>query len=110
MVKIKVENTGINLTRVGNITNGCKHPVLIYSNSEQSTSFKLQWSYRTINKEGSADTSKVVSTNPKSLPHFYLEIRKRLRSYFNKSENLAALLSEHHPKDAILCVRHGYQL
>lgn len=101
LIKIRVENTGINLTRVGNITEGCKYPVFIYSDGEQSTSFELQWSSKIKNTEASLDISKVVGKDSKSLPHFYLEMRKRLRSYFNKSENLVSLLSEHHPKDAI---------
>jgi AraC-like DNA-binding protein len=101
---ISVKNTGINLSHTAEITAACKKSVGVQGRGSDETTFELQWLFPT-EEAGPPSTAPEpplpdASYTEKFLPAFYAEIRKRLQSYFTKSENLIAKLSIYHPKDA----------
>ena len=99
-LKISVKNTGINLTKITEIAQGLKQQLIIQDDAEKGTLFELCWPFNFRDQPDNGLSQKAIDV-PNRLPRFYAEIRKRLRSHFTKAENLVALLSTHHPKDAV---------
>ena len=99
-MKISLKNTGSNLIRITEITQGLKPQFVIQADEGQGTLFELKWPFKSSDKPNNGLSQNLIDV-PKHLPSFYAEIRKRLRSHFTKAENLVALLSTHHPKDAV---------
>jgi AraC-like DNA-binding protein len=97
MFFLEVENTGINLIPVNQISNHChysftSHPL------ENGTLYRMALPIgRTVQ---GTDTSDPAKSSASELPRFYAEVRKRLRSHFTQAEMLAAALSDGHPQEA----------
>ena len=99
LLKISIKNTGINLARILEITQGLKQEVVIQTEGDTGTFFELTLHVQQKKPEEN-EFKQIIFDVTKRLPSFYAEIRKRLYSHFTKAENLVALLSTHHPKDA----------
>ena len=97
---IQVTNTGINLSLVSEITQSCKQPVVIKGNSETKQT-RFEWRLQ-VGLPGEAQEKNTWDAAPrnKNIPEYYGEIRKRLRSYFSKADNLVAQLSILYPREA----------
>ncbi len=99
-LEILVRNTGINLSRVIQITEEFKHRVAIKSTGSEETIYELQLEFQEpVNFPGEIPKNKKPNSS-QILPIFYTKVRRHLQSHFTKSENLIALLSSRHPKDA----------
>lgn len=96
-LKIFLCVTGINLSRVNEITKDFKHQVIVEGDKKGGTIYELQWQ---LEKQESSSIQSNDNIH-KVLPGFYAKVRGYLQSYFTKSDNLIAFLSTHHPKDAI---------
>jgi AraC-like DNA-binding protein len=80
---LAVSNTGIDLHAYTGILNGFHLPAQVFKQEPNGTRFEI--------KLGKALNGTVVETSPQkntSENNFYLEIQHRLRSHFNKTENL----------------------
>ncbi len=79
---LSVTNTGISLHAYTGVLKGFRLPAHIFENGRLSTRFEIQL--------GKALNGSVVKTIPQKSTdnNFYLEIQQRLRSHFNKTENL----------------------
>ncbi|NJN42918.1 MAG: AraC family transcriptional regulator [Flammeovirgaceae bacterium] len=96
--KIQITNTGINLVLNLEIVNGCKLPVKASSSSVNSTQFEIEIDLFT---ESISDSIAIERINgPNFIPDYYAEIRKRLRSHFNKSDSLVETLLRSNPREA----------
>ncbi len=100
---IQVTNTGINLTLNLEIVNACKFPVHVRSVTDNSTLFEIGID---LFNESSVDSNEEERVNgPNYIPDYYAEIRKRLRSHFNKSDNLVETLLRSNPREAAFLKR-----
>ncbi|MBX2956971.1 MAG: helix-turn-helix domain-containing protein [Cyclobacteriaceae bacterium] len=80
---LSVTNTGIDLHAYTGVLKGFRLPARIFENGPNATRFEIQL--------GKALNGAAVKTAPQkniSDNNFYLEIQHRLRSHFNKTENL----------------------
>jgi AraC-like DNA-binding protein len=99
-LRILIRNTGINLSRVAQITEDFKRRVSIKSPESGGTIFELELEFQEP-FNFYAEISESEKTNSHHiLPIFYTKVRRHLQSHFTKTENLIALLSSGHPKDA----------
>lgn len=98
--KIEVNNTGINLSQVSEITRSCKQPLTIKGNTEMKQTL-FEWTLP-VNLPG--EDQEIIPSDEtgkkQELPRYYDEIRKRLRSHFSKADNLVAQLSIMYPREA----------
>ena len=99
-LEILIQNSGINLSRVGQITEDFKHRVAIKSPESGGTIYNLQLEFQEPFNSSRTITENKKTNNPRNLPIFYTKVRRHLQSHFTKAENLIALLSSRHPKDA----------
>jgi len=98
---IEIENTGINLFRMGEITAQNSYSIEVNPKSN-GTIFKLTiplfQETPTVNQD--------IKTNaPNNIPQFYAEIQKRLRSHFTEAEKHMASLEQSRPKEAAFMQR-----
>lgn len=80
---LSVSNTGIDLHAYTGVLKGFLLPAHVFENGPNSTRFEIQL--------GKALNGAVIETLPQKNTlenNFYLEIQHRLRSHFNKTENL----------------------
>jgi AraC-like DNA-binding protein len=95
-LSIEVENNGINLIPVSNITTQghhfCCHAL------QNGTVYTLTLP---LNDQSTKEDEELnLAANHAKLPQFYAEMRKRLRSHFTQSEKLVAALSQSKPLEA----------
>jgi AraC-like DNA-binding protein len=99
-LKLVVENTGVNISRVGEITKGMRNAVTIYADDDKSTRYEIHW-----HLEKPIEATPSVSTGilhpPDNVRGFYAAIRNRMSNHFNKEEQKMALLASEKPKEAI---------
>ena len=97
MLYLEVENTGINLIPVNQISNHCIHPFTGYP-LDNGTLYRLALPIgRTVPAPNTQDPGRSTTSE---LPHFYAEVRNRLRSHFTQAEMLAAAVSNGQPQEA----------
>ena len=98
--KIRLNNTGINLSLISEITQSCKQPVMIKGNTETKQTL-FEWSLSvSLSGEDQENSSVGKAGNEQKIPKYYDEIRKRLRSHFSNADNLVAQLSIMYPREA----------
>ena len=99
-LKLVVENTGVNLSRIGEITKGTRNAVIIHADRVKSTAYEIHWVL-----EKPIDDTPSVSTNilhpPDDVRGFYAAVRNRMSVHFKKQENRMAILASDKPKEAI---------
>jgi AraC-like DNA-binding protein len=99
-IRIQVRNTGINLSQVSEITQSCKQLVMIKGITENKQTM-FEWSMAvSLEEDQQKYDMEVKPGNKKTIPEYYDEIRKRLRSHFSKADNLVAQLSILYPREA----------
>jgi AraC-like DNA-binding protein len=99
---IRIRNTGMDLSRVNEITRGCSQRVEVNANNEKretSFSFTVPVTIPDLQVETKERPSLTIGNT--IIPEYYNEIRKRLLSHFSKAENLVAQLSILYPKEAV---------
>lgn len=99
-LKIRIENTGVNLSRISEITVQTRQPVAVRSEQPKSTLFEIQWQLE----------KPLVTTavQPSTAPHppddvrrFYASVRSRMSLHLQKQMNPMAVLAEKDPKGAV---------
>lgn len=98
--KIVLQNTGINLSRIGEITHHIKNCVIVQNDIMGGTIYELQWQLEQSLPSANEVNSNIHCVFPQVLPSFYTKVRRHLQSHFTKADNLIALLSSRNPKDA----------
>lgn len=92
--------TGINLSRIGQLTKDIKQQVHVQSEENRGTLYELQWQLHHSLPSIDETNGIIRSVFPQILPDFYAQVRKHLQSHFTKTDNLIASLNSHHPKNA----------
>jgi len=92
--------TGINLSRIGQLTNDIKQRVHVQSEVNGGTHYELQWQLHHSLSSDEETNYKMRPILPQILPNFYAQVRKHLQSHFTKTDNLIASLTSRHPKNA----------
>ena len=99
-LKLFVENTGVNLSRIGEIAAKTRNPVIIHAENEKSTAYEIHW-----HLEKPLEDIPSVSENtlhpPDNVRGFYAAVRNRMRVYFKKQDNKMAVLAAQNPKEAV---------
>ena len=100
-LKISIKNTGINLSRVAEITHSCKQKMIVRGNNVlKQTEFWFQLPLTMPGELRSKGEKTAAGLDKKHIPEYYDEIRKRLKSHFSKADTLVAQLSILYPKEA----------
>jgi AraC-like DNA-binding protein len=97
---IRIENSGINLSRISTITKGISLPVRIDGDERHRTVYYFDIAKTTNGIIRPRETILVKSRANTNIPAFYAEIRKRLQSYNSSDEKIALLTKVHNPADA----------
>ena len=98
--KLRIINTGIDLSIVSEITKCCKSSLAVKGDTQIKQTLFV-WSIPVTFPETEEDTDMPPAYfNKITIPSYYDEIRKRLRSHFSKAENLVAQLSLQYPREA----------
>ena len=99
--KVRINNTGINLSSVSEITQCCKQPVKVKGDTKlKQTLFEWSLPVSLVEETQEKSSSAAEVGNKNKIPKYYDEIRKRLRSHFSKADNLVAQLSIMYPREA----------
>jgi AraC-like DNA-binding protein len=99
-LKLVVENTGVNISRVKEIALNMQNPVIVHADRDKSTAYEIHW-YLEKPLEAPPSVSTEISHPPDNVRNFYAAVRNRLSSHFKKQENRLAILAEENPKDAV---------
>ena len=99
-VKLVIENTGVNLSRIGEITKGMRHAVIIDADKPKSTAYEIHW---VLEKpiETPPSVSEAVLHPPDDVRGFYAAVRSRMSVHFKKQEHKMAVLAAEKPKEAV---------
>jgi AraC-like DNA-binding protein len=99
-LNVQVQNSGADLSRIGEITKHCKFPVKIYTPEERGTIYELRWELE--RQPNYSNENLYPNANiPPQIRGFYAEIRKRLRSHFTQIEHKISALAAKNPQDAV---------
>lgn len=93
---LEVENTGIDLLVVKQISNDCNYS---FTGNELTNGSLFRLSLPMKGTALSLKDSEVKNVSANNLPRFYVEVRKRLRSHFSQSDKLVAVLSTNRPQE-----------
>ena len=106
-IKIDIENSGVNLSRIGEITAKLKHPCIVHNQYDNKTIYELQWHLKRP-----ADLEVPPLNPPKGgafgehppydVRHYFDSIRQRMSKAFSRQETLYDILLKKNPQDAIL--------
>ncbi len=100
-IKIEIENSGVNLSRIGEIVVRLKNTCVVHAQYDNKTIYELQWHLKRPH-----DLAMPPSVNtehpPDNVRHFYDAVRKRMTQAFNKTENLYDVLLKNNPQEAVL--------
>lgn len=99
-LKLVVENTGVNISRIGEITKATRNAVIIHADRDKSTAYEIHW---ILEKplETNPSVSPTVSHPPDDVRGFYAAVRNRMSVHFKKQQNRLAILAVDKPKEAI---------
>jgi AraC-like DNA-binding protein len=99
-VKLVVENTGVNLSRIGEIPLRTRNPVIVHADKDKSTAYEIHWH---LEKpiEDTPSVSPSISHPPDDVRGFYAAVRNRMSVHFKKQENRMAVLAAQNPKEAV---------
>ena len=98
--KLIIKNSGINLSRNEEVTHACKLQVAVVSLSDNTTQYEIEIDM--LEERELPDSTPAVRANGSNYTlDYYIEVRKRLRTNFFKSDNLVEVLSRQNPREAI---------
>ncbi len=97
---IFLQVTGINLSRIGQLTKDIKQQVYVRPEINGGTIYELQWSLHHSLSSIEGTNGQMRMTFPQILPNFYAQVRKHLQSHFTKTDNIIASLHSRDPKNA----------
>ena len=98
---IEIENTGINLMRMTELVAQNLYPFEVFSTSN-GTLYRMTIP---LHLNSLAEEQVIKSNSSSSIPQFYAEIRKRLRSQFTEADKHIATLEQSRPKEAAFMQR-----
>ena len=100
-LRIEIENSGVNISRIGEITERLKNPCIVHREYDNKTIYELQWH---LKRPADLETPPSVFTEHPAydVRHYFDQIRKRMTRAFNKTETLYDILLKKNPQDAIL--------
>lgn len=99
-LQILIENTGVNLSRIGEIVSKTRNEVLVHGEHDKSTIFEIRWYL----KKSREDAPVIPPDNlhpPDAVRKFYASVRDRMSLYFRKNEDKMAVLMAQNPPAAI---------
>ncbi len=99
-VIIKIENSGINLGRISQITTDSILPVRIDDGERGRTIYYFDIAKMQSDIDEPVETLVEKRKATINVPAFYAEIRKRLQSHSNSAEKMLLLTKVHNPADA----------
>ena len=99
-LKLVVENTGVNLSRIGEISTKTRNPVIVHAGDEKRTAYEIHW-----HLEKPIEDTPSVSPNtlhpPDDVRGFYAAVRNRMSMHFRKQDNRMAVLTTQNPKEGV---------
>lgn len=99
-MKLVVENTGVNLSRISEIATKTRNPVIVHADRDKSTAYEIHWHLEN-QVETSPFASATISHPPDDVHSFFAAVRNQMRGHFKKQASKMAVLAAEKPKDAI---------
>jgi AraC-like DNA-binding protein len=99
-LKLVVENTGVNLSRIGEITKGTRNRVIVHTDRAKSTAYEINWELQKP-IEATPSVSTTVLHPPDDVRGFYAAVRQRMSVHFKRQVDSLAVLAAESPKDAV---------
>ena len=99
-MKLVVENTGVNLSRVGEIATKTLNPVIVHADRDKSTAYEIQWHLERP-LETSPALSAMIAHPPDDVRSFFAAVRNQMSSHLKKQPNRMAVLAAEKPKEAV---------
>ena len=99
-LKLVVENTGVNLSRISEIATKTRNPVIVHADRDKSTAYEIQWHLEN-QIETSPFASATISHPPDDVHSFFAAVRNQMRGHFKKQPSKMAVLAAEKPKEAI---------
>ena len=99
-LQILIENTGVNLSKIGEIVTKTRNEVLVHGEHDKSTVFEIHWHLKKQVEDATATQAGNVHP-PDSVRKFYASVRDRMSHYFRKNEDKMAVLMAQNPPAAI---------
>jgi AraC-like DNA-binding protein len=99
-LKLKIINSGVNISRVGEITKGMRNIVTIDADDDKSTGYEINWHLEKPIETGPSVLTDVLHP-PDNVRGFYAAVRSRMSTHFKKQENKMAFLASENPKEAV---------
>lgn len=105
-LKLVVENTGVNISRIGEIATKTRNPVIVHADRDKSTAYEIHWVLEKPIETASSSrilggTDGNVAHPPDDVRGFYAAVRNRMSVYFKKEDNKMAVLAAQKPKEAV---------
>lgn len=99
-LKLVIENTGVNLSRISEIATKTRNPVIVHADQDKSTAYEIHWH---LEKpiETTPAAAATISHPPDDVRGFYAAVRNRMSVHFKKQENRMAVLATEKPKEAV---------
>lgn len=95
--EVEVENTSINLVRAHEV---CSQTMYAFTVHPLSNGTLYRLTLPAHHQDAISNVEVQKNTSLYSLPQFYAELQKRLRSHFTQAEKLTASLSQSQPREA----------
>ena len=99
-LKLVVENTGVNISRVREIAAKTQNPVIVHTDRDKSTAYEIHW-FLEKPIDPYPSVSSPVSHPPDDVRGFHAAVRNRMSTHFKKQENRLAILAAENPQAAV---------
>ncbi|MBC7889706.1 MAG: AraC family transcriptional regulator [Ferruginibacter sp.] len=96
-LQVEIENTALTLIPLNGV---CENTIYSFSAASLSNGTIYRLAIPLQRKDPTPNQLLPVNISAGSLPQFYVEIQKRLRSHFTQAEKLMATLSQDRPQEA----------
>lgn len=99
-LNIQTSNTGTDLTRIGEIIQNCRFPIVCSQNADGGTTYELRWEV----EQSTVDLHSHQYSHlhiPPQIRGFYAAVRKRLQSHFTQLENKIRAIADKSPQDGV---------
>ena len=99
-LRLRIENTGVNLSLIGEIVSAARHRVIVHGEKDNGTAYEIHWPLKKQADDLQATTAGHIHP-PDNVRGFYAAVRERMRRYFQKEEQRMEALAVENPQAAI---------
>jgi AraC-like DNA-binding protein len=99
-MKLVVENTGVNLSRISEIATQTRNPVIVHADRDKSTAYEIRWHLEKP-LETSPTLSAMIAHPPDDVRSLFASFRNQMSGHLKKQPSRMAVLATEKPKEAV---------